>query len=238
MERIQEIPWPRVFAEGAAIVVSILLAFGIQAWGDGKQQRQELEEILRSLHDDFSQNLVIIDAASEGHKNIRRAAEHLMKHTGTDGIGNGSPEEVARAILAISDRALLQPRRGSLDSILNSGRWESLNNVELRSELAEWPAILAHLNTRESQAIETVTDHLEPRIQQLVPIRTISVLASQFQHIGPSQFPMDYDVLLSDMIFESIVDERWWDSDSSLIRMEELRESTTKILLLLEAELQ
>ena len=238
MTETQNVPWKRISVEAAAIVASILLAFAIDAWWDGKQQRQELEEILRSLHDDFSQNLVIINAASEGHKNIRRAAENLMKHTGTDGIGNGSPEEVARAILAISNRALLQPRRGSLDSILNSGRWESLDNVELRSELAEWPAILAHLNTRESQGIETVTDHLEPRIQQLVPIRTISMLASPFQHIGPSQFPMNYDVLLSDMIFESIVDERWWDSYSSLIRMEELRESTTKILLLLEAELQ
>jgi hypothetical protein len=238
MTESQKLSWKRLSVEAAAIVGSILLAFAIDAWWDGKQQRQELEEILRSLHDDFSQNLVIIDAASEGHKNIRRAAEHLMKYTGTDGIGNGSPEEIAQAILAISDRALLQPRRGSLDSILNSGRWESLDNVELRSELAEWPAILAHLNTRESQGIETVTDHLELRIQQLVPIRTISMLASPFQHIGPSQFPMNYDVLLSDMIFESIVDERWWDSYSSLIRMEDLRESTTKILLLLEAELQ
>jgi hypothetical protein len=238
MDKKREIPWPRILAEGGAIVVSILLAFGIQAWWDGKQQQQELEDILRSLHDDFSQNLVIIDAASEGHKNIARAAEHLMKHTGADGIGNGRPEEVAQAIMAITDRALLQPRRGSLDSILNSGRWESLDNVELRSELAEWPAILAHLNTRESQAIETVTDHLEPRIWQLVPFRTISMSASQFQHIGPSQFPTNYDVLLSDMIFESIVDERWWDSYSSLKIIEDLRESTTKILLLIEAELQ
>ena len=36
------IPWLRVFAEGAVIVVSILLAFGIDAWWEGRQERASL----------------------------------------------------------------------------------------------------------------------------------------------------------------------------------------------------
>ena len=169
---------------------------------------------------------------------ILEAAEKLMKHTGTNGIGDASPGELAEAILTTTNRSVLQPRRGSLDSILNSGRWESLDNVDLRSELAEWPVILAHVNSREIQAISTVTDRLVPRIWQLVPIRTLDMSASQFQHIGPSQFPMKYDLLFSDMVFEGIVDERWWDSYWSLSQIEELQASTTKILQLIEAELE
>jgi len=34
----RSIPWPRILAEGVAIVLSILLAFGIQAWGEGQVQ--------------------------------------------------------------------------------------------------------------------------------------------------------------------------------------------------------
>ncbi len=37
----RSIPWPRILAEGVAIVLSILLAFGIQAWWEGVQEREE-----------------------------------------------------------------------------------------------------------------------------------------------------------------------------------------------------
>jgi len=36
--------WARVLAEGSAIVVSILLAFGIQAWWEERQERTEEAE--------------------------------------------------------------------------------------------------------------------------------------------------------------------------------------------------
>ena len=38
----KKIPWLRVWVEGVVIVVSILLAFGIQAWWDERQESQEV----------------------------------------------------------------------------------------------------------------------------------------------------------------------------------------------------
>ena len=35
------IPWLRVFIEGVVIVGSILLAFGLQAWWEGRQERAQ-----------------------------------------------------------------------------------------------------------------------------------------------------------------------------------------------------
>ncbi len=45
----RDIDWPRLLAEGAAIVVSILLAFGIDAWWDDRQERIEERKILLGL---------------------------------------------------------------------------------------------------------------------------------------------------------------------------------------------
>ncbi len=39
MQLKPQIPWLRVFVEGVVIVGSILLAFGIDAWWDGVQER-------------------------------------------------------------------------------------------------------------------------------------------------------------------------------------------------------
>ena len=46
------IPWLRVFVEGVVIVGSILLAFGIQAWWDERQERREETELLLGLAPD------------------------------------------------------------------------------------------------------------------------------------------------------------------------------------------
>ena len=61
MEKSREIPWPRIFAEGIAIVVSILLAFWIQAWWEGRQDNVEEQRILVVLKSEFEQNLEIIE---------------------------------------------------------------------------------------------------------------------------------------------------------------------------------
>jgi hypothetical protein len=54
MTKFQEIPWPRIFAEATAIIISILLAFWIQAWWEGRQQQGDEHIFLRSLLDDLS----------------------------------------------------------------------------------------------------------------------------------------------------------------------------------------
>lgn len=54
MTRFQEILWPRIFAEGTAIIVSILLAFWIQAWREGLQGQGDERIFLQSLLDDLN----------------------------------------------------------------------------------------------------------------------------------------------------------------------------------------
>ncbi len=49
----RQIPWLRVFVEGVVIVGSILLAFGIEGWGDERTDRALEEEYLGRLIDDL-----------------------------------------------------------------------------------------------------------------------------------------------------------------------------------------
>jgi hypothetical protein len=44
-----QIPWLRVFVEGVVMVGSILLAFGIQAWWDGRQDELQLRRGLAGV---------------------------------------------------------------------------------------------------------------------------------------------------------------------------------------------
>lgn len=55
MKRFQQVPWPRIFAEGTAITVSILLAFAIQAWWEDRQQLADERIVLQALLDDLNE---------------------------------------------------------------------------------------------------------------------------------------------------------------------------------------
>ena len=61
MQNIRQIAWPRIFPEAAAIIVSILVAFWIDAWWEERQESEEalslLQEVLKDLQIYFLKKL-------------------------------------------------------------------------------------------------------------------------------------------------------------------------------------
>lgn len=57
MTASQQIPWKRVSVEAVAIVGSILLAFGVQAWWDERLERIDEAEQIGGLHAEFTENI-------------------------------------------------------------------------------------------------------------------------------------------------------------------------------------
>ena len=51
--------WSRILAEGSAIVVSILLAFAIQAWWEGRQSRALEQDTLDQLAANFEDEKIL-----------------------------------------------------------------------------------------------------------------------------------------------------------------------------------
>ena len=58
----KQIPWPRVFVEGAVIVGSILLAFGIDSWWQDVQDQRQEQAYLEQLLDDLYANQAVVAA--------------------------------------------------------------------------------------------------------------------------------------------------------------------------------
>ena len=79
MEKYREIPWPRIFAEGVAIVVSILLAFSIEAWWQDRVETQREREVLLALLDDFKNSKAKISEGRDFHVAIQRSTTKLLK---------------------------------------------------------------------------------------------------------------------------------------------------------------
>ena len=138
-----KIPWPRILAEGAAIVVSILLAFGIEAWWTERQAREEERTILTILQAEFVRLEDQVHYSRLFYSEILASAQTLIE-IGTGVRGEVDGEEVDQLFAdTIWTGDAYEWNSGDLDSIISSGDIALISNRELRQRVGRWPATLS-----------------------------------------------------------------------------------------------
>ena len=70
--------WRRLLLESAAIILSILLAFSIDAGWDEFQERKQERAFLESLLSDFEETRTRIDASIDRHNRFISLARQLL----------------------------------------------------------------------------------------------------------------------------------------------------------------
>ncbi len=137
----QNIPWKRLSVEAAAIVVSILLAFAIDAWWDEQQERAEEREVLQSLHVEFEANRVEAAAVISFHDRVIQSVVMLMKMT-EDEILALSAKATVEIVSSLDSPRTFDAVRGSVDALISSGKLGILRDRELRESLTTFVNIL------------------------------------------------------------------------------------------------
>jgi len=132
-----QIPWLRVFVEGVVIVGSILLAFGIDAWWDTRQEREEEQQILRGLQADFEANLQQLNEMIEAHMEFNRALIALESKADEELLAVPA-DSVDGYIRAITVAGTFNARDGTLDGVLASGNLDLIRMASLRDVLVAW----------------------------------------------------------------------------------------------------
>ena len=151
----EQIRWRRVLLEGAVIVGSILLAFGIDAAWEARDEASRRSAVIEGLNSDFEAARTDLDRVTGFHLNSRSAAEDLMK------MGAGGPVPATAAALADSlfAAAMLggsfDPPLGTLQSLISSGDLDLVDDAELTILLTGFPAMVADLD-REQQMVREV----------------------------------------------------------------------------------
>ncbi|MHC4986028.1 MAG: hypothetical protein ACYTFO_07725 [Planctomycetota bacterium] len=93
----QRIPWRRVLAEGAIIVVSILLAFGIQAWWDHRQEARDETVVLAALLDEFQAKMDQLEMRRTFHTSLLESCRKLIRASISEDESL-TPEDVDRLL--------------------------------------------------------------------------------------------------------------------------------------------
>ncbi len=130
------IPWPRIAVEGIAIVASILLAFAIDAWWNGKQQHESEQIILQTLLDDLRVKQVLLadmgrfsEAIIESAETLLRAASNTEQTLSEDTI-----DQLIGDTWWVNNDDLWDS--APLSQLVAGGNLSLISNVELVQELA------------------------------------------------------------------------------------------------------
>lgn len=141
------IPWARLSAEAAAIVLSILLAFAIDAWWDARQEQAEEREILIGLQAEF----VDLRGRLDLWANMNRDGIRFIEEFLAGPVEGMDPVSVESAIV-YSYFVNVLDQGGALDALLASGRLERISDRDIRVKLAKWPDWLEDIHTNDLSA--------------------------------------------------------------------------------------
>ena len=129
--------WPRILAEGTAIIVSILLAFAIQAWWEGRQEGEIESEILTGLISDFRANqsqlvliVEILDALQP------RLAE--LNELEAQDLAQIPDDLLPEYVTALQATPTFDAQDATLDAAIASGNLSRITDRQLRVLLTEW----------------------------------------------------------------------------------------------------
>ena len=147
MANTREEQWKRFLVEGVVILVSILLAFSIDAGWDARIEQQREREQLVSMLAEFKADLTGLDAvltSVQGHATNIESLIALLKAAGDEPVMVPGPLLGSAITWRTSDVST-----STLDALMASGDLNLLRNAELRANLAGLPAFLSDVTEDE-----------------------------------------------------------------------------------------
>jgi len=112
--------WLRILTEVFAIIVSILLAFAIEAWWSEQKEREVEMEILLGILEDFSINSDQLDIVEEKHRMALDASNALISIIGPDARLTIPDDSIESLIASLRNNWTYDPISGTLYSLLHS----------------------------------------------------------------------------------------------------------------------
>ncbi|MFK7865481.1 MAG: hypothetical protein AB8B95_14795 [Pseudohongiellaceae bacterium] len=179
MTGFHNIHWPRAFADGFAIIVSILLAFGIQAWWEERQERRIEHEELTRLLDEFSSNRDLIQ------RNMLETSFRRRIEASSLNVSNvlDTAIQEGREFAPVSNRDLsnilqyptLELETPVFDSLVRSGRIEIIEDTDIIISIRNWDGRYRNANESERDSRQFAVNHFFPAIAEVNDIQHILV---------------------------------------------------------------
>lgn len=166
MPNARDIPWPRLIAESSAIVISILLAFSIDAWWTERQETVREERQIQALIAEFEGNRSTLDYDLDRLREVTSNLDELTNNLSSVSVGD-DVTVFDRYFWSVRQGGIVDPSTGTLDAMISAGDLGLLQNESLRSAVSEWSAKLDQIQTDQQTLRNFTGSELIPYIGTL-----------------------------------------------------------------------
>ncbi len=232
------IAWKRLAIEGPVIVISILLAFAIDAWWEERIEREAEVMLLERLRADFIEIQSALRLVEDEHREARNACIFLMNVA----VGEAVPatEEVDRmvALVFLASRTF-NPGSGAMASFHSSEGARLVRNKSLADKLMAWSGLVEELQEEEANLQKGVAERWSPYIASRVSIAPFVGVHGDIEKGIPAQLdkPVQREPLVVDKQFINHVLDRYKWQQLALRDIAPVNAAVVDILALIHGEL-
>lgn len=243
MPGTREIHWKRILPEGVAIVVSILLAFWIDAWWDSRVEQHDLVEFLSSFREELIESRQEIEQTLELSVNVLKTTDQvflLLANEEAVDAPDTLPEVLGR-IYKIHNPVLAT---GAYEDMVSSGNLRLISHRRLSARINQYIQIVSSVRAVNDFLWKTYYDLQAPFLVEHTVISDfgwesageIEDAAGLLSTTPVGPFSIDFEALKTKRYWNLLYS--WKEAYSDQVRqLVVARDYCDEILELLEAEL-
>ena len=140
------------------VMIGILLALQVNTWNNNRELKKEELKVMKSLHQEFSQNLERFDTVYNVQLKRKKAIEYVMSGE----LQNLPTDSLVTLLETINMSWTFDPFQGIYNSVIGSGKIELISNESLKTKLATIQDLIKDYQEEEHQTREFSKQLLYP----------------------------------------------------------------------------
>lgn len=140
------------------VMVGILLALQVNTWNNNRELKKEEQKILKSLLNEFNENLKRFDLAYDFHLK-RKSGIHYSIFADLNSL---STDSLISVLNKVNRNYTFDPLQGIYNSVINSGKIEIISNDTLKSKIARLQDLIRDYQEEEKGTQEHSRQNLYP----------------------------------------------------------------------------
>ena len=155
--------WTGLLLEGLAVLIGVLLAFGVEAYGVHRQDRASEAAYIAALELELGANAQIVDdGLASTEERLAEASHYLLEVVHAPDDGRISAPEVNQILRDISPFRATSYQRGALDDLLASGGLELVRSEDTRRAVLVYARVLEQEGIRQQAALDFWERQMSP----------------------------------------------------------------------------
>lgn len=234
--------------EMLVVVASILVAFGLDAWWQGRKDREEERMVLASVLEEMNDVRTSIEVQRSFHEAVSRSIIQLKESTASRSV-EIHPDTLDRLLADICWwGGESNYGTGTLTSVITSGKLSLIQNRELRHRIGGWPRVVDDIVENERFEFDNFKNSWMPYLTETIYIPQLrrwftSIPGKEdgpkvLSEVAVRSEPTDHRGILLDPEFANVLEYRLWAQEDILSDFVEFESELDTIIFLIQQELR